>query len=57
MEDFPILKDWQEQAYVRREGTFLTLTDAGLLLSDWLGPQLMSRTVRARMEEWERMHQ
>lgn len=57
MEDFPILKDWQEQDYVRREGTFLTLTDGGLELSDWLGPQLISRTVRERMEEWERMHQ
>lgn len=57
MEDFPVLKEWQEQAYVCRDGAFLTLTEAGLELSDWLGPQLISRVVREKMEEWERIYQ
>lgn len=53
VEDFPVLGGWLEQGYICREGAFLTLTKAGLELSDWLGPQLISRTVRERMEEWE----
>lgn len=57
LEDFPILEDWQEQAYVCQEGSFLTLTETGLALSDWLGPQLMSREVIEKMEEWERINQ
>ena len=57
MEDFPILEEWKAQGYVRKEGAFLTLTEAGLELSDWLGPQLMSRAVIRKMEEWERMYQ
>ncbi len=57
MEDFPILEEWEAQGYVCREGSFLTLTEAGMELSDWLGPQLMSRAVIGKMEEWERMYQ
>ena len=57
MEEFPILKDWQEQAYVCQKGGFLSLTEAGMELSDWLGPQLISRAVREKMEEWERRYQ
>lgn len=33
--------------------TFLALTEEGLALSDYLGPQLISPAVRGRMEAWE----
>lgn len=33
--------------------TFLALTEEGLALSDYLGPQLISPAIRRRMEAWE----
>ncbi len=35
---------------------YLALTPAGIALSDYLGPQLMSPKVRQYMEEWEAAH-
>ena len=35
---------------------YLALTKMGLELSDYLGPQLISPHVLARMEEWEAIH-
>ncbi len=55
-DDFPILNVWMKQGYVSRESGYLTLTEAGLSLSDWLGPQLISEEVRRKMKEWERTH-
>lgn len=57
LDDFPILKRWEQEAYVCREGVYLTLTEVGLERSDWLGPMLISKGVREKMEEWERIHE
>ncbi len=55
--DFPILLDWVSQgcAQFTQQGQtdYLTLTDCGLSLSDFLGPQLISKEVRRKMDEWE----
>ncbi len=40
----------------RTEGPWLTLTEEGLGLSDYLGPQLISPDIRRRMEEWDCDH-
>lgn len=55
-EDFPQLEGWVTSGYARKEGGFLALTEEGLALSDFLGPQLMSEDVKRRMEHkghWE----
>ena len=52
-EDFPILAEWVQKGYVRDKGGYLALTPEGMGLSDWLGPQLISPLVQARMDEWE----
>jgi len=58
--DFPLLKLWLEKRYVKKliRGTeqYLDLTETGMGLSDYLGPQLISWQVRKRMEEWEELH-
>lgn len=66
MEDFPVLQEWMEQGFIQwkedgKEGIqegekFLALTETGLGLSDYLGPQLISDEIRKAMEEWEEMH-
>lgn len=69
MSDFPILKDWMDCGFVEirrqtytegmtetkavRSKTWFVLTQTGLGLSDYLGPQLISSRVRAAMEAWE----
>lgn len=59
-EDFPILKRWKEAGYLVfvkvEDRTYLTLTDRGLELSDYLGPQLISQNVWKLMKEWEAIH-
>lgn len=37
-------------------GRFLALTQTGLELSDYLGPQLISPQIKRAMEEWEEAH-
>ncbi len=56
MDDFPLLRNWVSQGWADYGGGYLGLTEAGLGLSDYLGPQLISREVLRRMEEWEVMH-
>lgn len=69
MEDFPLLKRWREKGYVEiqepddvpedsgwKAESYLTLTQAGMGLSDYLGPQLMSPEIIRLMEEWEAVH-
>ncbi|MCI9532110.1 MAG: coproporphyrinogen III oxidase family protein [Lachnospiraceae bacterium] len=55
--DFPLLQVWASQGYAQftRQGhsDYLTLTEEGLGLSDFLGPQLISPEVQRRMEGWE----
>ena len=59
LEDFPILESWLQQGFLRKECSgmpdkgYFTLTDLGLGLSDYLGPQLISSDVREKMKEWE----
>ncbi len=52
MEEFPLLYKWEESGYLER-GEYLFLTDSGLELSDYLGPQLISPEIRKEMAEWE----
>lgn len=40
-----------------KEEEFLTLTDMGMGLSDYLGPVLVSDPVFAKMKEWEKIHE
>lgn len=54
-EDFPLLNQWINEGYLTC-GTFLALTELGLGLSDYLGPQMISPEVRQRMEEWEAIY-
>ena len=53
--DFPILEEWMKKGYLVR-GEYLALTQDGLALSDYLGPQLISPEVRLKMNEWEDAH-
>lgn len=55
-EDFPLLLSWMKQGYLTDTGACLSLTDEGLGWSDYLGPQLISPEIRAKMEEWEVDH-
>ncbi len=55
MEDFPQLYDWEEKGYLLR-GEYLSLSDKGLELSDYLGPQLISAEILAAMVEWEKLY-
>ncbi len=60
MEDFPLLREWMEQGLAVVCGTrlrrYVTLTESGLGLSDYLGPQLISPEVAKSMQEWEVLH-
>lgn len=55
MEDFPILGEWIEKGFAKI-GKYLTLTEKGLGLSDYLGPKLISLEVQKAMNEWEVKH-
>ena len=60
IEDFPILTEWICQGYAQITDiqgiSFLTLTDTGLGLSDFLGPKLISRQILEKMKNWEAIH-
>ena len=70
LKDFPLLSRWLERGFLEerggdrprgtdddgRESRWLTLTEEGLGLSDYLGPQLISSEIRRRMEEWDGIH-
>lgn len=45
-----------DPAQRKAESGWLVLTDDGLALSDYLGPQLISREISEKMTEWETMH-
>ena len=51
--EFGILKCWREKGYLKEDRNTYVLTKAGMALSDYLGPQLISSKVKGRMEEWE----
>uniref|UniRef100_N2A130 Heme chaperone HemW n=1 Tax=Eubacterium plexicaudatum ASF492 TaxID=1235802 RepID=N2A130_9FIRM len=57
--DFPVLQHWIESDYAQMQKSdpaFLALTETGLGLSDYLGPQLISPQIWAAMREWEEAH-
>ncbi|NBJ93815.1 coproporphyrinogen III oxidase family protein [bacterium 1xD42-62] len=72
IEDFPLLKKWAEEGYVKRERhlnqqksrgidknngePYLALTEKGLAFSDYLGPQLISPQIQRAMKGWEDEH-
>ena len=60
LQDFPLISCWQEQGVVtmekEAEEEYLTLTQKGLGLSDYLGPQLISTEIGERMAQWEMIH-
>ncbi len=58
LQDFPLLEEWMQSGYaeLREAGCYLALTEKGLALSDYLGPQLISSQVWRAMEEWEEAH-
>ncbi len=46
----------EEELAFRDEGGFIALTDRGMGLSDFLGPQLISDEVLRAMRYWEEEH-
>lgn len=59
LKDFPLLSEWIRMGYLvreKRETVWLTPTDEGLGLSDYLGPRLISREIAEKMTEWEEAH-
>ena len=53
--DFPFLGEWIDKGWLVRD-SFLALSEMGLGLSDYLGPQMISRQIRQRMDAWEACH-
>ena len=53
LKDFPVVKEWLEHGFLAESKGWLSLTEEGLGLSDYLGPQLISDDVRNRMNQWE----
>ncbi len=53
--DFPFLGEWIDKGWLVRD-SFLALSEMGLGLSDYLGPQMISRQIRQRMGAWEACH-
>lgn len=51
--DFPQLTEWVEQGYAENQEKNIVLTETGFMLSDYLGPQLISSKVAMRMKEWK----
>lgn len=54
--EFPVLNLWTENGYVKDSDGYLSLTEEGLGLSDYLGPALISDEVRSKMKQWEVAH-
>lgn len=48
-DDFPILAEWEKNEYLTITNDFITLTEEGFSLSDYLGPQLISSDVQRKM--------
>jgi len=53
-EDFPVIEEWEQNGYVTITNDFITLTDQGFSLSDYLGPQLISFDVRRKMKGFKK---
>ncbi|MCI8489112.1 MAG: coproporphyrinogen III oxidase family protein [Lachnospiraceae bacterium] len=55
-EDFPVITTWIGQGWLKENTEFIGLTEEGLGLSDFIGPQLISEDIRRKMLEWESVH-
>ncbi len=53
MEEFPLLKEWEQSGYLKEDQNRIWLTSEGFALSDFLGPQLISKEVRGKMEAFK----
>ncbi len=51
-EDFSQMRQWETAGYVTISDEFVTLTEEGMSLSDYLGPQLISPGVREKSERF-----
>lgn len=51
--DFPVLCEWMQNGYAVVEKNRLRLNEKGISLSDYLGPMLISKEVREKMNGWE----
>lgn len=51
-EDFPVIKEWINKGYAYINNGFITLTEEGIALSDYLGPCFISEEVRGRMDSF-----
>lgn len=56
IEDFPLLNGWLEQGCLEEKDGWLFLSEQGLGLSDYLGPQLISPDVNEKMKQWEDLY-
>ncbi len=52
LQDFTILKEWIKEGCAKESSEFIRLTEPGVALSDYLGPQLISPEVNRKMKEW-----
>ena len=52
LDSFPQIKEWEQAGYVAIEKDYITFTEEGFALSDYLGPQLISENVRKKTEEY-----
>lgn len=52
--DFPQIIEWEQSGYVTIEEDYITLTEEGFALSDYLGPQLISSDVQKKIKAKER---
>ena len=52
-EDFPMIRAWCQKGYAKVSETHIMLTEEGLALSDYLGPQFISSEVAERMKQWQ----
>jgi len=51
--DFPILRDWIDFGWLVQKDGFVMLTEEGIGLSDYIGPQLISEAIKEKMQKWE----
>ncbi|MCX4326939.1 MAG: STM4012 family radical SAM protein [Lachnospiraceae bacterium] len=55
-EDFPFIKEWCKKGYSCIGNEFISLTEEGTALSDYLGAFFISGEVKSKMEEWGQCH-
>ena len=51
-EDFSQLKEWEQTGFVSIDQEYITLTEEGFSLSDYLGPQFISPQVKEKTDRY-----